>query len=244
MVERVWSNWNLKKTPLRNRMDFELTRSTVLTAHYTEDHGEITNFTPTKNMIENFIKSKHSIDDEDEENVDDQPFTFRDFDINSNLLDKRCQDAELFIKTTAKPRLNKFINLFDINNPNIVSKLPVQTEKIHSIENTVDMPEMTEPSNKKKKKRNHSPIVSNANVHSEHLYARNTRLFGIAPKRLEEKMITQDNNSSSKAKTRCKNPTKKSDKKAKKNSRRSTSKTNLKKPVLTALISTHQYQFY
>ena len=107
-----------------------MTRGTVLTSQYVENRGEIYNFIPTRNMLENYI-TKSQPDDDSVKKKEAEKFTiFRGFDICTNYLKKCSEDANAFQKHESRPRLNKLINLADFNYPNVVDKIPSKPKEI------------------------------------------------------------------------------------------------------------------
>ena len=84
---------------------------------------------PPENENDEDCADEMDMDHADKTDMDH--LTFRNFEIDPNLLYKCLADAQLFTKTPAKPRLGKHINLFDVDNPNIVSKYPEDYEILH-----------------------------------------------------------------------------------------------------------------
>lgn len=56
--ERVWSKYNLEKTPIRNRLNFESMRGILLAAQFVKDEGGCLLFEPDDEMIENYKNLK------------------------------------------------------------------------------------------------------------------------------------------------------------------------------------------
>ena len=181
-AERSHHKWNLEKTPIRNRLDFNMARATVLASQYIADRGEIYNFTPSKNMLINYIINNPP--DDGKLKVDNtEDLLFRDFETSPDLLEKCRKDAQTFQKHPSRPRLNKLINLVNIENPSIVDKIYLDS-KTHSNAGNEE-----ENGKKEKIKRAHNNVQTICErPYEDQDYCKSKKLRS-APKYLDEDMI-------------------------------------------------------